>query len=131
MGCISTDTRGSSPPQAARDFFFSPGFMVADFGCRDSGGFSFASMLCLCECRSSEDTFVPPPWLLRWDFLYQPLHDGHDRTRLCHSLSGDLIHRSAQGGWGLGLSHENPVSHRPASPWAQGQWGRFCETGKW
>jgi hypothetical protein len=47
MGCISTDNRGSSPPQAARYFCFSAGFTVADFGCRDSGGFSFASVLCL------------------------------------------------------------------------------------
>ena len=60
MGCNSTDTRGSSPPQAARYFCFSAGFTVADFGCRDSGGFSFASVLCLSNFRSSEDTFVPP-----------------------------------------------------------------------
>ena len=26
------------------------------------------------------------------------------------SLSGDLIHRSAQGGWGLGRSHENRLA---------------------
>ncbi len=26
------------------------------------------------------------------------------------SLSGDLIHRSAQGGWGLGISHENRLA---------------------
>ena len=38
--------------------------------------------------------------------------------------SGDLIHQSARGGWGLVATQGSRSSHRPSSPRTQGPWGR-------
>ena len=44
--------------------------------------------------------------------------------RLSPAPSGDLIHQSARGGWGLVATRTTRSSHRPSSPRTQGPWGR-------